>query len=62
MAARAIDPITSEIPAPPLPPEEEPPQTCMERLKFLQKHHMKALIWKNFLWMWRNVGFVGTEK
>jgi len=34
-----------------LPPEE----------KGSSKHtinpmHMKALIWKNFLWMWRNVG------
>lgn len=56
MSSRAIDTISSDLPAPPLPPEEEPPQTVLERLSFLAPHHMKALIWKNFLWMWRNVG------
>ncbi|KAL0277533.1 UNVERIFIED_CONTAM: hypothetical protein PYX00_004783 [Menopon gallinae] len=40
----------------PLPPEVEPETTFCEHMKFLQKNHMKALIWKNFLWMWRNVG------
>lgn len=28
----------------------------MDHLKVFKKHHMKALIWKNFLWMWRNPG------
>lgn len=42
---------------PPLPPEETPLESnCWDRAKLLQTHHMKALIWKNFLWMWRNVG------
>uniref|UniRef100_A0A6M2DJ84 Putative lipid exporter abca1 n=1 Tax=Xenopsylla cheopis TaxID=163159 RepID=A0A6M2DJ84_XENCH len=41
---------------PPLPPEEAPEFNCWDRAKLLQTHHMKALIWKNFLWMWRNVG------
>lgn len=39
-----------------LPPDEEPPYACSDLLKVFVPHHMKALIWKNFLWMWRNVG------
>lgn len=30
------------------------PRTARERLSIIQAHHVKALIWKNFLWMWRN--------
>lgn len=37
-----------------LPPEEQVMSTCMDRVKFLKSRHMKALVWKNFLWMWRN--------
>lgn len=39
---------------PELPPEEEGPS----KFKMLDPQHMKALIWKNFLWMWRNVGIM----
>lgn len=47
---------SSDISAPPLPPLEESPRTLIDYVKILRPHHMKALIWKNFLWMWRNVG------
>lgn len=47
---------SSDISAPPLPPLEESPATLIDYVKILRPHHMKALIWKNFLWMWRNVG------
>ncbi|XP_055304919.1 ABC transporter G family member 23 [Sitodiplosis mosellana] len=40
----------------PLPPSEEQPATLIDYVKVFKPHHMKALIWKNFLWMWRNVG------
>ncbi|XP_055693758.1 ABC transporter G family member 20-like [Lutzomyia longipalpis] len=40
-----------------LPDEDEVvPKTLMEHLTLFQMHHMKALIWKNLLWMIRNVG------
>ncbi|XP_031629128.1 ABC transporter G family member 23 isoform X2 [Contarinia nasturtii] len=41
---------------PPLPPSEDQPATLIDYVKVFKPHHMKALIWKNFLWMWRNVG------
>lgn len=53
---------TSIIPLPksdmisPLPPSEEQPAKLIDYIKVFKPHHMKALIWKNFLWMWRNVG------
>lgn len=28
---------------------------CSDYLCVVKMHHMKALLWKNFLWMWRNV-------
>ncbi|XP_003426604.1 ABC transporter G family member 23 isoform X1 [Nasonia vitripennis] len=37
-----------------LPPEEE----GSTKFQWLNPQHMKALIWKNFLWMWRNVGMM----
>ncbi|KAG7190247.1 hypothetical protein KM043_006366 [Ampulex compressa] len=37
-----------------LPPEEVVPR----KFKMLDPQHMKVLIWKNFLWMWRNVGIM----
>lgn len=46
----------SESLASPLPPSEEQPATLIDYVKVFKPHHMKALIWKNFLWMWRNVG------
>ena len=39
---------------PELPPEEKGSLD----FKMLDAQHMKALIWKNFLWMWRNVGIM----
>lgn len=45
-----------DISAPPLPPEEEAQRPLIDYFKLFKPHHMKALIWKNFLWMWRNVG------
>lgn len=57
MTGRAVDTLnTSDLPSPPLPPIEVAPMTLRERLYFLNGSHMKAQIWKNFLWMWRNVG------
>lgn len=49
--------ISADIPTPPLPPEdEEDAKPLIDYFKLFRPHHMKALIWKNFLWMWRNVG------
>lgn len=48
--------ITHDIHAPPLPPDDEMATTCSDHFAILKSHHMKALIWKNFLWMWRNFG------
>ncbi|KAI5693785.1 hypothetical protein M8J75_005740 [Diaphorina citri] len=39
-----------------LPPEEQVRTRFTDHFKFIQSNHMKALVWKNFLWMWRNVG------
>lgn len=47
--------VSNEL-TPPLPPSEEQPRTLIDYVKVFRPHHMKALIWKNFLWMWRNVG------
>ncbi|XP_049880943.1 ABC transporter G family member 20 [Pectinophora gossypiella] len=48
--------VTPELKAPveALPPEEEPPEGCLERIKPMKWHHMKALIWKNFFSLFRN--------
>ncbi|XP_012522405.1 ABC transporter G family member 20 isoform X2 [Monomorium pharaonis] len=40
---------------PGLPPEEEGDSS---KYSVINLKHMKALIWKNFLWMWRNVGIM----
>ncbi|XP_067007499.1 ABC transporter G family member 23 [Anabrus simplex] len=49
-----------EIPQPgetiDLPPEEEPETKITDYFKIVAPNRMKALLWKNFLWMWRNVG------
>lgn len=45
----------SEMAVPPLPDVDEvPARTTRERLSLVQLNHVKALIWKNFLWMYRN--------
>ena len=56
MSSRGPDMVTPEIIAPPLPPVEEPKIPWTKKIQFLRSNHMKALIWKNFLWMWRNFG------
>lgn len=48
--------VNTDHSTPPLPPSEEQPATLIDYVKVFRPHHMKALIWKNFLWMWRNVG------
>ncbi|KAL6262618.1 hypothetical protein P5V15_005411 [Pogonomyrmex californicus] len=40
---------------PALPPEEKGDSS---KFTMINPMHMKALIWKNFLWMWRNVGMM----
>lgn len=58
MTSRGPDIVAPGILAPPLPPDEENVQTsCIDHLKILKPRHMKALIWKNFLWMWWVVAF-----
>ncbi|CAH0556078.1 unnamed protein product [Brassicogethes aeneus] len=50
----SIAPEPTEVIQPELPPEEEPPKTFKDYLSIVKFSHMKALVWKNFLWMWRN--------
>ncbi|CAG9865018.1 unnamed protein product [Phyllotreta striolata] len=38
-----------------LPPDEEPDMSFKDYLKIVKYNHMRALVWKNFLWMWRNI-------
>ncbi|XP_032592971.1 ABC transporter G family member 20 [Drosophila grimshawi] len=59
MSSAARDPISSTAPAaPPLPPAEDMPTSIWYKLHVMQSHHLHALIWKNFLWMMRNVGIM----
>lgn len=44
-----------------LPPDDAIERTLAERLTIFDKNHMKALVWKNFLWMWRNVAYVSLK-
>ena len=61
MSSAIRDPITSSsVPAPPLPPEQEMPTSFLYNLHVMSSHHLHALIWKNFLWMMRNMGYVAT--
>lgn len=55
--SRGPDMVTSiQHAPPPLPPNEEIVQSCWDHFSFIKTRHMKALVWKNFLWMWRNFG------
>lgn len=45
---------TVEVIQPEMPPEEQSEISFWDNFKIVQSHHMRALIWKNFLWMWRN--------
>jgi hypothetical protein len=56
MSSRGPDIMSPDIHAPPLPPDENANHSCSDHFKILKSNHMKALIWKNFLWMWRNFG------
>ncbi|XP_061402786.1 ABC transporter G family member 20 [Musca vetustissima] len=57
MSSAIRDPITSSsVPAPPLPPEQEIPASFWYHLHVMSGNHLHALMWKNFLWMVRNVG------
>jgi hypothetical protein len=47
---------------PDLPPEEGGKWGLLDYLKFLSAHRMKAVIWKDFLWMWRNVPWVSIAE
>lgn len=38
-----------------LPPEDDPKISTCDRLSCVNLNHMRALLWKNFLWMFRNV-------
>lgn len=58
-STRHHDIISTTVLAPPLPPpDEDVSQSCSDYFAILKSNHMKALIWKNFLWMWRNFGWV----
>ncbi|KAK7863239.1 hypothetical protein R5R35_001451 [Gryllus longicercus] len=41
-----------------IPPEENQPVTCSERMKIISPQKMKALLYKNFLWLIRNYGLL----
>lgn len=38
-----------------VPPDDILDISCKDYLQILKANHMRALIWKNFLWMWRNI-------
>ncbi|KOB76203.1 Abc transporter, partial [Operophtera brumata] len=49
---------TVNLPVDSLPPDEKPKRGCMEIFMPMKWHHMKALIWKNFLSLFRNFAFL----
>jgi hypothetical protein len=57
MTSRGPDMASPVVHAPPLPPpEDDYDNSCLDHFKIVKTNHMRALIWKNFLWMWRNFG------
>lgn len=56
MASNIPDVPGTSAPVLPLPDEPTESERIFDCHNVLKSHHMKALIWKNFLWMWRNVG------
>ncbi|KAK5645434.1 hypothetical protein RI129_006734 [Pyrocoelia pectoralis] len=50
--SRRVSPGAGELPV--VPPQDIVPTKISDYFLILQNHHMKALIWKNFLWMIRN--------
>lgn len=53
LSSKDVNPVTSSELH--MPPEEGKKWGLMDYLKCLSPHRMKAVIWKDFLWMWRNV-------
>lgn len=51
----SISPEDIVLTPPELPPDDEVPMKCIDYFKIVDMMHVKPLIWKNFLWMWRNV-------
>lgn len=53
LTSKDVNPVTSsELD---MPPEEGQKWNLMDYVKCLSPHRMKAVVWKDFLWMWRNV-------
>ncbi|KAK9501880.1 hypothetical protein O3M35_012521 [Rhynocoris fuscipes] len=58
LSGRSVSPLPAPPPCEPLPPEEEVESSWKDMFNVYQSHHMKALIWKNILWLWRSVGML----
>ncbi|XP_073969170.1 ABC transporter G family member 23-like isoform X2 [Rhodnius prolixus] len=56
--ARPASPPPPPAPVDPLPPEETVECSWKDAFQIYASNHMKALIWKNILWMWRSVGMI----
>ncbi|XP_030761638.1 ABC transporter G family member 20 [Sitophilus oryzae] len=50
----APEPTAEEIPSE-LPPDEDTGFRFRDMLKVVSFSHMRVMMWKNFLWMWRNI-------
>ncbi|XP_024080654.1 ABC transporter G family member 23 isoform X1 [Cimex lectularius] len=49
-------PVIHPIVVDPIPPDDDVAFSWKDVLSLYKSHHMKALVWKNLLWVWRNVG------
>lgn len=58
MSSRGRDVVTPDPINIRIPEVEVPPRSFTDNFKVFKAHHMKTLMWKNFLWMWRNVGIM----
>uniref|UniRef100_A0A6B2E541 Putative abc transporter n=1 Tax=Phlebotomus kandelakii TaxID=1109342 RepID=A0A6B2E541_9DIPT len=58
MSSRGRDVVTPDPINMRIPEVEVPPKSFIDNFKFFNANHMKTLLWKNFLWMWRNVGIM----
>ncbi|CAD7092081.1 unnamed protein product [Hermetia illucens] len=57
MSSKHLETVETDVANPPLPPDEgTPPMKFWERMSIMKMHRVKALVWKNMLWMWRNFG------
>ncbi|XP_041985224.1 ABC transporter G family member 20 [Aricia agestis] len=50
--------VVGEVVVEDLPPEDAPREGCIERIKPMKWRHMKALVWKNFLSLFRNISLL----